>query len=124
MRCASLLEELQRHAANLTVRPIQADLVHFKGHMTSPAVDLILCMGDTLTHLSSTDAIGRLFHDIVATLRPQGRFIATFRDYRHPPAGNDRFSAAAWATGLWSRLLPGPRGMLMFEAGRGRRPSH
>ena len=85
-----LLEELRKHSIGLPVRTVQADLRDFPKHISAPA-DLILCMGDTLTHLQSTDEIGRLLRDVAASLRPGGRFVATFRDYRELPVGNGRF---------------------------------
>jgi SAM-dependent methyltransferase len=87
---AYLLDELRRNAAGLPVTTIQADLKDFARHVSSPA-DLILCMGDTLTHLQSLEEIVRLFRDVAASLRPGGRFVATFRDYRTLPQGDRRF---------------------------------
>jgi SAM-dependent methyltransferase len=87
---AHLLEELRRNAADLAVTAVQADLSDFTQHLSGPA-DLILCMGDTLTHLQSTDKIKQLFLDVAASLRPGGRFVATFRDYRQLPLGDERF---------------------------------
>jgi len=37
-------------------------------------------MGDTLTHLSSPDAVRRLFSAVAAALAPGGLFILTWRD--------------------------------------------
>jgi hypothetical protein len=68
----------------------QADLREFSRHILAPA-DLILCMGDTLTHLQSTEEIEQLFREVVRVLRPGGRFVATFRDYRELPLGDQRF---------------------------------
>jgi 2-polyprenyl-3-methyl-5-hydroxy-6-metoxy-1,4-benzoquinol methylase len=85
-----LLEQLRKHSAGLSVTAVQADLRDFARHISAPA-DLILCMGDTLPHLHSTDQIQQLFRDVAVTLRPGGRFVATFRDYRQLPLGNKRF---------------------------------
>jgi SAM-dependent methyltransferase len=85
-----LLEELRKHGTGLPVRAVQADLKDFARYITAPA-DLILCMGDTLTHLQNTDEIRQLLRDVAASLRPGGRFVATFRDYRELPVGNRRF---------------------------------
>lgn len=85
-----LLEQLRKHSAGLSVRAIQGDLRDFTRHLATPA-DLILCMGDTLTHLQTTEEIRQLFRDIAASLRSGGRFVATFRDYRQLPLGDKRF---------------------------------
>ena len=85
-----LLAELRNHADGLNVVTIEGDLQDFAAHMSGPA-DLILCMGDTLTHLGSTDEVQRLLRDVAGSLRPGGQFVATFRDYRALPAGDARF---------------------------------
>jgi SAM-dependent methyltransferase len=87
---AYLLDELRRNAACLPVTTIQSDLKDFAKHISSRAA-LILCMGDTLTHLQSVEEIGRLFRDVATSLRPGGRFVATFRDYSTLPQGVGRF---------------------------------
>jgi SAM-dependent methyltransferase len=87
---AYLLERLRQHSVGLPVKAVQADLRDFARHTCGP-VDLILCMGDTLTHLDSTADVGLLLRSIAASLRPGGHFIATFRDYRELPAGARRF---------------------------------
>lgn len=87
---AYLLGELRQHAGGLPVTALQADLRDFARHLSSRA-DLILCMGDTLTHLQSEEEIAQLFRDVAASLRPGGRFVATFRDYRTLPQGDRRF---------------------------------
>ncbi len=48
-------------------------------------------MGDTLTHLQSMREIEQLLRDVAAALRPNGRFVATFRDYQQLPAAEKRF---------------------------------
>ncbi|HUL19730.1 MAG TPA: class I SAM-dependent methyltransferase [Steroidobacteraceae bacterium] len=85
-----LLEQLRGHCAGLDVTAVEADLRDFATHLSGPA-DLILCMGDTLTHLQSSEEVGRLFRAIASSLRPGGRFVATFRDYRELPLGDKRF---------------------------------
>ena len=85
-----LLAELRRHISGLDVTAIEADLLEFAAHLREPA-DLILCMGDTLTHLRSTSQVERLVQTVAKSLRPGGRFVATFRDYRELPDGHRRF---------------------------------
>jgi SAM-dependent methyltransferase len=72
------------------VTAVEADLLEFAAYLHQKA-DLILCMGDTLTHLPSTNQIERLVRDVARSLRPGGRFVATFRDYRELPLGDRRF---------------------------------
>ena len=48
-----LLAELTRSAADLPIQTIHDDLLHFERHLDlSPS--LIVCMGDTITHLDSS----------------------------------------------------------------------
>ena len=85
-----LLNELKFHSVDLPVTSIAANLLDFSAHMSEPA-DLILCMGDTLTHLASTQEVEALVVAVAASLRPEGRFVTTFRDYRTLPVGDNRF---------------------------------
>ncbi len=85
-----LLDVLRANSAGLAIRAVEADLLDFRRHV-STAASLIVCLGDTLTHLESTDDVERLARDVAASLRPGGRFVTTFRDYTHPAAGNARF---------------------------------
>ena len=82
-----LLAELRKHADGLDVATVEGDLREFAGHMSGPA-DLILCTGDTLTHLRSTDDVLALLRQVADSLRPGGQFVASFRDYRTLPTGD------------------------------------
>jgi SAM-dependent methyltransferase len=85
-----LLSQLTELGDGLSVRAIEADLLDFPTHLAvAPA--LILCMGDTLTHLPSSGDVELLCERIAAALAPGGRFVTTFRDYANPPRGNARF---------------------------------
>jgi SAM-dependent methyltransferase len=85
-----LLELMKEHARTLSIRSVADDLLAFREHLDTPA-DLILCMGDTLTHLPDLDCVDGLFSSVTGALRPDGQFIASFRDYTIPLAGDGRF---------------------------------
>jgi SAM-dependent methyltransferase len=85
-----LLDVLRANSAGLAIRTVEADLLDFRRHAQT-AASLIVCFGDTLTHLESTDDVERLARDVAASLRPGGRFVTTFRDYMHPAVGDARF---------------------------------
>ncbi|MDP8983584.1 MAG: class I SAM-dependent methyltransferase [Pseudomonadota bacterium] len=85
-----LLQQLTEHAAGLPVTAVEEDLSSFPRHLDR-AADAILCMGDTLTHLSDPSAVETLFGLAARSLRPGGKFIATFRDYTAPLQGAGRF---------------------------------
>lgn len=86
--CELLLNDLLRRAGSLPIRTANANLLNFKAHLTAP-VDVILCMGDTLTHLSDRFGVETLFNDAAANLKPGGVFVATFRDYVTAPLGDE-----------------------------------
>ena len=85
-----LLEELKAHSGILPITAVEDDLLAFRRHLDRPA-DVILCMGDTLTHLADRDTALELFTLAAASLRPGGKFIASFRDYSQALVGNGRF---------------------------------
>ena len=87
---ATLLAQLRGHADALPIRTVQADLLDFPPSLAG-AVDVILCMGDTLTHLESRRAIESLVAEAAAALVPGGTFVVTFRDYATPLLRESRF---------------------------------
>ena len=87
---AQLLSTLASTSSGLAVDIVHADLSEFSSYL-SASPDLILCMGDTLTHLASLDVVNGLIRSVAAALRPGGTFLATFRDYRRLPSGESRF---------------------------------
>lgn len=87
---ANLLGELTSSAKGLPIRPVLADLLAFRDHLTGSA-ELIICMGDTLTHLANPEAVESLFKNVAASLSPTGRFVCTLRNYSHELSAEDRF---------------------------------
>jgi SAM-dependent methyltransferase len=78
--CAQLLEELRAHAGNRAIKCVHDDLLQLRRHCGVP-VDVIVCMGDTLTHVASMSSAEQLFDVISEALDPAGIFVATFRNY-------------------------------------------
>jgi SAM-dependent methyltransferase len=87
--CTQLLSELRSHAGSRTVTCVDDDLRNLRRHVGT--ADVIVCMGDTLTHLPSGRSVEELFSAIAETLRPGGTFVATFRDYTRTLDGVSRF---------------------------------
>jgi SAM-dependent methyltransferase len=85
-----LLEELKGHADTLPIKAVEDDLLSFQRYLDSK-VNLILCMGDTLTHLPDLPSVERLFSLAAESLRPGGIFVTTFRNYTSPLLGIGRF---------------------------------
>jgi SAM-dependent methyltransferase len=85
-----LLDALRNQIGTRPIKVLQDDLLLFRRHLACP-VDLIVCLGDTLTHLPDRRAVEGLFDDVAACLKSAGSFIASFRDYTTPLTGSDRF---------------------------------
>ena len=86
-----LLGELEAKVGELSIRVIAADLIDFKNHLGSDTATVIACMGDTLTHLPSVEAVKKLICDSADTLSPVGWLTLSFRDYSHELVGSERF---------------------------------
>jgi SAM-dependent methyltransferase len=87
--CQTLVGELQRRTAGMRVNAVAADILDFPKYVSKP-VEVILCMGDTLTHLPERDSVQHLFSDVAVSLTLGGLFVATFRDYVSAPLQGDR----------------------------------
>jgi len=69
-----------------------ADLRELDSLVDPASVDIAVCMGDTLTHLSRRPEVFHLFRSVARALKPGGRFVATFRDLASVELfGLDRF---------------------------------
>lgn len=87
---AQLLDELQRLAGGLPITCARDDLLNFRSHLQgNPAV--VLCMGDTLTHLPEHTNVDFLVQEVAEVLAPGGRFVISFRDYTEPLQDLKRF---------------------------------
>ncbi|HEY9302542.1 MAG TPA: class I SAM-dependent methyltransferase [Phormidium sp.] len=78
--CAALLSELSDRTNHLSIRTIHDDILNFSQYVEEPA-QLIVCMGDTLTHLESLSSVQSLLLSIASALATNGKLILTFRDY-------------------------------------------
>lgn len=84
-----LLAELRARSAALPITCVNADLLAFGVHVHS-TIDLVLCMGDTLTHLADSFLVESLFAQVAESLARDGIFVATFRDYVSAPLQADQ----------------------------------
>ncbi|MFH1489602.1 MAG: class I SAM-dependent methyltransferase, partial [Pseudomonadota bacterium] len=74
-----LLAELEKNAKGLPIVTIQDNLLNFKQY-SPPNVEIIVCMGDTLTHLESTEEVRGLIETVYSALEQEGILILGFRD--------------------------------------------
>lgn len=73
----ALLDQLATRAA---VRIVHGDLADATQHLEGP-FDLIVCMGDTLTHLDSNASVELALRGAARVLAPNGTLVLRFRDY-------------------------------------------
>ena len=86
----SLLHELRREGEGLEIHPIHGDLLNLDSYATEP-VELVVCMGDTLTHLDSLEDVEQFLRSSHRVLEKGGSLVLTFRDLSHPLEGEARF---------------------------------
>lgn len=85
-----LLGELAQSAKGLSVHTHHEDLLRFLAN-AEPGVEVVVCMGDTLTHLASFGDVQRVLREVFRVLAPGGTFVLAFRDLTAPLEGADRF---------------------------------
>jgi SAM-dependent methyltransferase len=85
-----LIDELKSRIGNLPIDVFNDDIKNV-GKYSTPKPELIVCCGDTLTHLDSFAEIEMLIKDSFDILIPNGRLILTFRDYSTELADTNRF---------------------------------
>jgi len=78
--CQALLDELRSRARDLAIAIHLADLLDFRDFLARQP-QVIVCMGDTLTHLAAASTVESLLASVAGSLAPGGVFAATFRDY-------------------------------------------
>lgn len=86
----TLLSELELHKDGFSIKTLHTDMMNFNLKVVSP-VEVIICMGDTISHLSSVED----FHEIVgrmhSKLSASGKMVLSFRDYSTALCGESRF---------------------------------
>jgi len=85
-----LLAELKENAKDLSIEIINDDLLNFS-KCSPDTVELVVCMGDTLTHLNTHQNIRELFKSVYNALEIGGHVVLTFRDLTTELKGLDRF---------------------------------
>jgi 2-polyprenyl-3-methyl-5-hydroxy-6-metoxy-1,4-benzoquinol methylase len=89
---AELLRDLDELSGGLPIEGVRGDLLDFQRYVTK-APSVILCMGDTITHLPSLSAVEKLIGAAASALAPGGVFVISMRDYSVPLVGEQRFIA-------------------------------
>jgi SAM-dependent methyltransferase len=87
-----LLSSLSARIGSRNIVTKRADLRTLDSLVSPDSAEIAVCMGDTLTHLSSRSEVSTLFQSVARTLKPGGRFILTYRDLASAELyGLDRF---------------------------------
>jgi hypothetical protein len=84
------LAQLNKAAGKLPIRTVQADLLNFTEY-SPEKIELIVCMGDTLTHLKVLADVKELIHRVYGALAQGGLLILGFRDMTVELTQLDRF---------------------------------
>jgi SAM-dependent methyltransferase len=84
-----LLAELDAHKGSHRIETRVGDITELADDGRKAAV--VVCMGDTLTHLPSKEAVRSMFAATAKMLAPGGRLVLTYRDLTSALADTDRF---------------------------------
>lgn len=84
-----LLLELKQNTAN-KVETINGDITEFVYPMEIKP-ELVVCIGDTLTHLPSIKEVSRLIGNAAENLHKNGRLVLSYRDLSRELTGTSRF---------------------------------
>ncbi len=85
-----LLNELQSNANGSSIEIIEDDIRQIKKYGKLKP-ELILCCGDTITHLENHAEIENLIRDSSNCLAEKGKLVLSFRDYSNELIGDHRF---------------------------------
>lgn len=88
---SKLLAELQSQAGAHAIETREADITCLDSVDLPKSASVIVCMGDTLTHLPSKKSVQEFFVGVFKKLAPGGVFVLTYRDLTGELAGTDRF---------------------------------
>jgi ubiquinone/menaquinone biosynthesis C-methylase UbiE len=85
-----LLKLLRKRADRYDIHVVKDDLRNFASYCSNKP-ELIVCWGDTITHLDDWKSITDLLLECLRVLAPKGRLVLGFRDYSTPLHDTNRF---------------------------------
>lgn len=86
----SLLAVMLQESNQLPVRGVLGDIRHLRDLAPGPW-EVAVCMGDTICHLPSKDAVADMLRAVAGNLERGGSVVISFRDMSALPQGLDRF---------------------------------
>ncbi len=87
---AKMLEELKINCIGQDIETVQADFIELT-EQGNYKPELIICMGDTLTHIESMGSVEKLIVNSFSILPGSGKFIVNFRDLTAELKDTERF---------------------------------
>jgi len=87
---AKMLAQLQENAKNLPIETICDDLSNFTNYDRGN-IELVVCMGDTLTHLDAFKKVQTLLDTVFSALDAGGCLVLSFRNLAQELVELDRF---------------------------------
>jgi SAM-dependent methyltransferase len=88
---SELLDELRSYVGDFPVQIKKADLRELPALVSAEQATVVVCMGDTLTHLPGKGDVTTLFRAAFDALRPGGMLVISYRDLTTELYGTDRF---------------------------------
>jgi SAM-dependent methyltransferase len=86
-----LLNSLRAYQGARPIKAVCDDLLMLPQLVAPATAQVIVCMGDTITHLDGEAAVEELLSSVMETLSPGGSFVISYRDLSATVAGLDRF---------------------------------
>ena len=86
----ALLGELSDRLGGRRVRPVPGDMRDPGAYRAEGPFEVAVCMGDTLSHLSSLREVEALVGDVCGSLETDGTLVLELRDYATELRGADR----------------------------------
>ena len=85
----TLLDELKVNAGERPITVVEASITDVQQY--AKACELVVCMGDTISHLDSVEQVEQLFAELFRILVPDGKLVISFRDMMVALEGEKRF---------------------------------
>jgi 2-polyprenyl-3-methyl-5-hydroxy-6-metoxy-1,4-benzoquinol methylase len=86
----ALLNELRHNGSGLSIEIINDDIRNVKLY-GDKKTELVLCCGDTISHLANWHEVDAFIADIASILETGGKLLLSFRDYSVALTGDARF---------------------------------
>jgi SAM-dependent methyltransferase len=122
----SMLTAMRQETSSLPVRGVLGDMQQLRELAPGPW-EVVVCMGDTLTHLQSLDEVRRLVAAVAGQMERGGTFVVGYRDMSTLPQGLDRIipvKADAERVSLCFLEEEGPESYLAYDIVHTREGEH